>query len=32
LQELARLTGGKSFKSEAPGLLGESIEKLLLIG
>lgn len=32
LQQLAKLTGGKSFKSEAPGLLGESVEKLLLIG
>ena len=32
LQQLAKLTGGKSFKSEAPGLLGEGIETLLLIG
>lgn len=32
LQELAKLTGGKSFKSEAPGLLGNGVETLLLIG
>ena len=32
LQQLAKLTGGKSFKSEAPGLLGDSVETLLLIG
>jgi hypothetical protein len=31
LQHLARLTGGKSFKSEAPGLLANGIETLLLI-
>lgn len=32
LQKLAALTGGKSFKSNAPGLLGEGVETLLLIG
>jgi len=32
LQQLAKLTGGKSFKSEAPGLLANGIETLLLIG
>ena len=32
LQELAKLTGGKSFKSEAPGLLANGVETLLLIG
>lgn len=32
LDKLANITGGKSFKSEAPGLLGNSTEVLLLSG
>lgn len=30
LEKLSKLTGGKSVKSDAPGLLGEPVEKLLL--